>query len=48
MAEFRPAVGDQSAFREELLDAGILIASDAPGVYGRGSVFERVLQAIDA
>jgi seryl-tRNA synthetase len=48
MAEFRPAVGDQSAFREELLDAGALIASDAPGLYGRGPAFERVLQAVDA
>ena len=36
MAEFRAATAEQQAFLADLLDAGLLIASGVPGVYGRG------------
>lgn len=36
------------AFRDELLAAGLLISSGVRGVYGRGAVFERVIDAFDA
>lgn len=48
MAEFRPAVGDEAPFLEELLDHGLLLRSGAPGVYGRGPVFEDVRERFDA
>ena len=48
MAEFRPGDAEQTAFLEDLLDAGLLIDSGVPGVYGRGEDFERVRQAFDA
>lgn len=48
MAEFRPAVGDEAQFLEELLDAGLLLATGAHGVYGRGPVFEDVRERFDA
>ena len=35
MAEFRAATAEQQAFLGDLLDAGLLIASGVPGVYGR-------------
>ncbi|MBS1890518.1 MAG: hypothetical protein JST59_04445, partial [Actinobacteria bacterium] len=47
MAEFRPGDAEQTAFLKELLDAGLLIDSGVPGVYGRGEDFERVRQAFD-
>lgn len=48
MAEFRPGSPDQDEFLAELKDAGMLIDSGVPGVYGRGSEFERVRQGFDA
>ena len=48
MAEFRPGDPEQTAFLQELLDAGLLIDSGVPGVYGRGEDFERVRSAFDA
>ena len=48
MAEFRPGTPDQDAFLAELFDAGLLIDSGVPGVYGRGEGFERVRWAFDA
>jgi len=38
----------RSAFRLELLDAGLLIATSSPGVYGRSATFERILTGLDA
>jgi len=48
VAEFRPGSPDQAAFLADLLDAGLLIDSGVPGVYGRGAGFERVRWAFDA
>lgn len=48
MAEFRPGTAEQATFLTELLDAGLLIESGVPGVYGRGAQFERVRTAFDA
>jgi seryl-tRNA synthetase len=48
MADFRPGDAEQTAFLADLLDAGLLIDSGVPGVYGRGEDFERVRLAFDA
>jgi seryl-tRNA synthetase len=48
VAKFRPAVGDESQFLAELVDHGLLLRTDAPGVYGRGPVFEDVRERFDA
>lgn len=48
MAEFRPGSADQAEFLAELLEAGLLIASGTPGLYGRGEVFERIRLGFDA
>jgi seryl-tRNA synthetase len=48
MAAFREASPDQAALLEALVDAGLLIPSGVPGVYGRGSDFEDVRQRFDA
>jgi seryl-tRNA synthetase len=48
VAKFRPAIGDESQFLEELFDHGLLLRTDAPGVYGRGPVFEDVRERFDA
>lgn len=42
MAEFRAATPDQAQALEELIEAGHLIPSGIPGLYGRGTVFEDV------
>ena len=47
MAAFLPASPDQAAFRDELLAQGMLLASDVPGLYGHGAVFDDVLCAVD-
>jgi seryl-tRNA synthetase len=36
------------AFRDELLDAGLLVATEAEGIYGRSGAFERVVAGVDA
>jgi seryl-tRNA synthetase len=44
----RTALDDaRAAFRLELLDAGLLIATSSPGVYGRSGVFESVITGLD-
>jgi seryl-tRNA synthetase len=48
MAEFRPGSPEQTEFLGQLLDAGLLIDSGVPGLYGRGEGFERVRWAFDA
>jgi seryl-tRNA synthetase len=47
MAEFRPGSPDQDAFLAELTGAGLLVESGIPGVYGRGTDFERVRLGFD-
>jgi seryl-tRNA synthetase len=46
--EVRQADAEQQAFLSELLDAGLLIASGVPGVYGHGSAFEDVRMRLGA
>jgi seryl-tRNA synthetase len=48
VAAFREATADQAELLEALVDAGLLIPSGVPGVYGRGSDFEDVRQRFDA
>jgi seryl-tRNA synthetase len=48
MADFRPGTPEQEEFLRQLLDAGHLIDSGVPGVYGRGDGFERVRLGFDA
>lgn len=47
-AEVRPASDDQAAFLAQLIDAGLLLASGVPGVYGHSSVFEDIRGRLDA
>lgn len=47
MAEYRAASPEQEAFRAEIIDAGLLIESGVPGVYGRSGAFEEVHLALD-
>jgi seryl-tRNA synthetase len=47
MPELRLGTSDQVAFRDELLEHGLLIDSGVPGLYGRGSAFEQVRVAVD-
>ena len=35
------------AFRDELLDHGLLIATGVPGVYGRSGEFEDTIERVD-
>lgn len=39
---------DEPLFLDELLAAGLLIATGVPGLHGRGEAFERVIHAFDA
>lgn len=48
MAEFRPGTPEQAEFLDALVDAGLLIPSGIPGVYGRSAEFERIRGAFDA
>ncbi len=48
MAEFRAATPDQAQFLADLVAAGLLIDTGAPGVYGRSAIFEDVRLAFDA
>lgn len=47
MPPVREATAAQATFLEELLDAGLLIASGVPGVYGRSGTFEAVRAGLD-
>jgi len=47
MAEFRPGSPDQEAFRADLFEAGLLIDSGVPGLYGRGGAFEGVMAGFE-
>jgi seryl-tRNA synthetase len=48
VVEVRQASPDQAQLLQELLDAGLLIASGEPGVYGHGEPFERVREHLDS
>src|ERR1700761_956945 len=48
MADFRPGTPEQEEFLRQLLDAGHLIDSGVPGVYGRGDGFGRLGLGFDA
>jgi len=48
MADFRPAIGDEAQFLEDLFEHGLLLRTGTPGVYGRGSLFEDVRERFDA
>ena len=48
MVEVRPGTPEQTEFLRELTDAGLLVDSGIPGLYGRGAEFERVRIAFDA
>ncbi|MGH2875997.1 MAG: amino acid--[acyl-carrier-protein] ligase [Solirubrobacteraceae bacterium] len=47
MPEVRSASEDQVQLRDQLLDAGLLVASGVPGVYGHSAVFEDVRSRLD-
>jgi seryl-tRNA synthetase len=47
VADFRPGSPDQTEYLDELTEAGLLIPSGVPGVYGRGQLFEDVRLAFD-
>ena len=46
MAAYREASESQAQLLEALVEAGHLIPSGVPGVYGRGSDYEDVRQAL--
>src|SRR4051812_17731823 len=48
MAAFREASPDQAELLEALVEAGLLVPSGVPGVYGRGGDFEDVRRRFDA
>jgi seryl-tRNA synthetase len=48
VAEFRPGTPDQTELLEALIEAGHLVPSGVPGVYGRGSDYEDVRMRFDA
>jgi seryl-tRNA synthetase len=48
MAEFRPGSPAQDEFLVALTEAGLLVESGIPGIYGRGTDFERVRLGFDS
>lgn len=48
MADFRPGTPDQTALLDALIEAGHLVPSGVPGVYGRGHDYEDVRGRFDA
>src|SRR5262245_18274947 len=48
MADVLSLDAAQAAYRDELADAGLLIRTGVPGVYGLGGVFEGVVDRLDA
>jgi len=47
MAKFRPASPDQAELLDELIEAGLLVPSGVPGIYGRNSVFEDIRLGVE-
>jgi seryl-tRNA synthetase len=48
VTSFRAATAEQAAYLRDLLAAGVLIATDAPGLYGRSRAFEDVRLGFEA
>jgi seryl-tRNA synthetase len=48
MPDVRRAIGEEAAFRDELFDAGIFLASGVPGLYGHSALFEDIRTRFDA
>jgi seryl-tRNA synthetase len=48
MPEFRPGSPEQVAFLDELVGAGLLVATGVHGLYARGAAFEEVRLKFDA
>jgi len=48
VAEYREPIGEEAAFRRELIEAGLLIDGGVPGLYGRSETFDRICNGIDA
>jgi seryl-tRNA synthetase len=48
MAEFRPGTPEQTEALEAFYEAGLLIPTGAPGLYGRGAAFEDVRLRFEA
>lgn len=46
--ELTPLDRARTAFRLELLEAGLLIGTSVPGVYGRSGTFERIVAGLEA
>jgi len=42
-----PLDGDYQKYRQQLLDAGLLVSSGVPGVYGLSGVFEGIIEAFE-
>jgi seryl-tRNA synthetase len=47
VAEYREAAPDQEELRRKVIDAGLLIDTGVPGVYGRGRDFEAIRRAVN-
>jgi seryl-tRNA synthetase len=45
LAAYRPASAEQAAYLRDLLERGLLIETDVPGVYGQGVDFARAREA---
>jgi seryl-tRNA synthetase len=48
MPDVRRAIGEEAAFRDELFEAGVFLASGVPGLYGRSALFEDIRARFDA
>ena len=48
MPPVRPAIGDEAAYRDELLEAGIFLESGVPGLFGHSALFEDIRARFDA
>lgn len=48
MPEFRAGTDEQRAFADAMVEHGLLIRSEVPGLYGRGHQFEQLRRGVDA
>lgn len=48
MAQYRKAVGAEAAFMDELLEAGLFVASGVPGIVGRSERFEQICDGLNS
>ena len=47
MVAYREATAEQAAFLDDLLGAGLFVATEVDGLYGQGAAFARVLTGFD-